>query len=222
MPAPDAVLEHVQQAAFGGEFGAASGAGIPGWAAWTLYLSLLLTTALTAAYALRAWLMTFFGPARRAHEAPGAMRWPVIVLAGASAVLGFLGLAAEELRPHLGAAAMALLFTAAGAGTMLLLWRDAPAADPAERLRRLRPLLENAFYLDALYDRVVVRPVRWLGRVVRGTDTRVLDGAVMATGPAARGLGALTALPQTGNPQTYLTGLLAGAVFLVLAVVALT
>jgi len=218
----DAVIEHVQQAAFGGEVGAASGAGIPGWAAWTLYLSLLLTTALTAAYALRAWLMTFFGTARQAHEAPGAMRWPVIVLAGASAVLGFLGLAAEELRPHLGAAAMALLFTAAGAGAMLLLWRDAPAADPAERLRRLRPLLENAFYLDALYDRVVVRPVRWLGRVVRGTDTRVLDGAVMATGPAARGLGALTALPQTGNPQTYLTGLLAGAVFLVLAVVALT
>ncbi len=217
----DAVIEHAQDVAFNdGRLG--EGLGLPGWVAWVLYLSLLLTTALTAAYALRAWLMTFLGPERAAHEAPGAMRWPVMVLAGASAVLGFLGLGAEELRPHLGAAAMALLFTAAGAAAVYLSWRDAPAADPADRLKRARPLLENAFYLDGLYDRVIVRPVRWSARIVRGADTRLLDGAVEATAPAARGLGALARLPQTGNPQTYLTGILAGAVFLVLAVVALT
>ncbi|MEO3785699.1 NADH-quinone oxidoreductase subunit L [Actinocorallia sp. B10E7] len=221
----DAVIEHAQNVAFNdGALGVLPGGGtsIPAWTAWTVYLSLLLTTALTAAYALRAWLMTFFGPERAAHEAPAAMRWPIIVLAGASAVIGFFGLAAEELRPHFGAAAMALLFTAAGAGAMLLAWRDAPASDPADRLKKVRPLLENAFYMDGLYDRVIVRPVKWTGRMVRGADTRVVDGAVEATVPAARGLGALARLPQTGNPQTYLTGLLAGAVFLVLAVVALT
>ncbi|WP_344247277.1 NADH-quinone oxidoreductase subunit L, partial [Actinocorallia libanotica] len=219
----DAVIEHAQRVAVdGGRLGTLPGAAIPGWTAWTVYLALLVTTALTAAYALRAWLMTFFGPERDAHEAPGAMRWPIVVLAGASAVIGFFGLAAEELRPHLGAAAMALLFTAAGAGAMFLAWRDAPASDPAERMKRVRPVLENAFYLDGLYDLAVVRPVRWLGRAVRGADKRVLDGAVEATVPAARGLGAFAALPQAGNPQTYLTGLLAGVVFLVLAVVALT
>ncbi|GAA2720708.1 NADH-quinone oxidoreductase subunit L [Actinocorallia aurantiaca] len=221
----DAVIEHAQSVAFNGgalDVLPAGDQGIPGWVAWTVYLSLLLTTALTAAYALRAWLMTFFGPEREAHEAPAAMRWPIIVLAGASAVIGFFGLAAEELRPHFGAAAMALLFTAAGAAGMFLAWRDAPASDPSDRMGRVRPLLENAFYMDGLYDRAIVRPVKWAGRVVRGTDTRVVDGAVEATVPAARGLGALARLPQTGNPQTYLTGLLAGAVLLVLAVVALT
>jgi NADH-quinone oxidoreductase subunit L len=48
----------------------------------------------------------------------------------------------------------------------------------------------------------------------------VVDAAVESTVPAARRLGRLVSLPQGGNPQTYLTGVLAGAVLLVLAVVA--
>ncbi|WP_026414261.1 NADH-quinone oxidoreductase subunit L [Actinomadura oligospora] len=46
---------------------------LPGWVAWTIYLGLLLTVALTAAYSARAWLMTFFGEPRtkaHAHEPP--------------------------------------------------------------------------------------------------------------------------------------------------------
>ncbi|MDX6741695.1 NADH-quinone oxidoreductase subunit L [Actinocorallia sp. A-T 12471] len=212
----DAVLEHVQDNALHG------GEGIPGWVAWALYLSLLATVALTAAYATRAWLLTFLGPAREAHEAPGAMKWPVVLLAGASAVLGFFALGDEELRPHLAPAAMSLLFTAAGVAAVYLVWRDDPARDPASRLGFLRKPFERAFYVDELYDLTIVRPVRLLAKGVRGLDTHVVDRAVESSVPATRLLGRLARLPQNGNPQTYLTGVLAGAVFLVLAVVALT
>ncbi|WP_235834374.1 NADH-quinone oxidoreductase subunit 5 family protein [Actinomadura logoneensis] len=45
---------------------------LPSGIAWTIYLGLLLTIALTAAYSARAWLMTFFGEPRGAT--PGDTR----------------------------------------------------------------------------------------------------------------------------------------------------
>ncbi|GAB3277193.1 NADH-quinone oxidoreductase subunit L [Actinocorallia lasiicapitis] len=230
----DAIIEGAQELAFnGGEqhrgwfaYEPFDGAGLavqPGWAAWLIYLAMLVTVFLTAAYALRAWLMTFFGaPRAAAHEAPPLMRWPLVLLAIPAAGLGFFGLGADELRPHLGTAAMSLLFAAAGAAVTYLTWRDDPEADPARRLGRFRPVLANAFYVDTFYDLTVVRPVRALARGVRGFDTHVVDGAVEGTVPLLRRLGALARIPQSGNAQTYLTGVLAGAVFLVLAVVTLT
>ncbi|WP_460302994.1 NADH-quinone oxidoreductase subunit 5 family protein [Actinocorallia aurea] len=212
----DAVLEHVQDNALHG------GVGIPGPVAWALYLSLLATIALTAAYSTRAWLLTFLGPSRQAHEAPGAMKWPVVALAVASLVLGFAGLGNADLRPHLAPAAMGLLFTAAGFAAVYLSWRDDPARDPASRLGFLRRPFERAFYVDELYGFAVVRPVRLLAKGVRGLDTHVVDRVVESSVPAVRFAGRLARLPQNGDPQTYLTGVLAGAVFLVLAVVALT
>lgn len=195
----------------------------PRWAAWVVYLALLVTAALTAAYAMRAWLMTFFGaPREGAHEAPPLMVWPLILLAIPAALLGFAGLGADELKPHFGTAAMSLIFIAAGGAAAYLTWRDDPLRDPAERLGRLRPVFERAFYVDELYDATIVRPVKWSARLVRGFDIRVVDAGVESAVPAVRGLGALARLPQGGNPQTYLTGVLAGAVFLVLAVVVLT
>ena len=49
-------------------------------------MTALLTVAVTAAYATRLWLRTFFGESRVAagvqpHEAPPLMRWPLVVLA---------------------------------------------------------------------------------------------------------------------------------------------
>ena len=34
----------------------------------------------------------------------------------------------------------------------------------------------NKWYIDELYDRIFVRPVRWLGRIFWQNDTRVIDG----------------------------------------------
>ncbi|MEO5875868.1 MAG: NADH-quinone oxidoreductase subunit L [Streptosporangiaceae bacterium] len=221
----DSIIEAAQLTAFhGGEIIEPSiNATIPGWVSWIVYLSLLGTAALTAAYVSRAWLMTFFGAGPDgAHEAPPLMSRTLVALAVPALVLGFFGLGAAELQPHFGSAGLSLIFVAAGAAVVVLAWRDDPVLDPARRLGPVRTLFERAFYVDDLYDLTVVRPVRRLASVVAGADRTVVDATVESTVPAARGLGRLVSLPQGGNPQTYLTGVLAGAVLLVLAVVALT
>jgi NADH-quinone oxidoreductase subunit L len=68
-----------------------------GWVPILLYAVGLLTVAVTAWYATRLWLRTFFGAPRSAaaehpHEPPAAMAWPVVLLAVPSALLGFAAL----------------------------------------------------------------------------------------------------------------------------------
>ncbi|HEX4905847.1 MAG TPA: hypothetical protein VFU93_10370, partial [Acidimicrobiales bacterium] len=109
----------------------------------------------------------------------------------------------------------------AGVAAMWLAWRRSPATDPSGTWR-LRPALEQAFFVDALYDRAFVRPVRAAAQAVRWTDDTAVLGAVDGTGSGARGLGRLVTLTQQGNVQTYLTGVLAGVLLLVLGVVTLT
>ncbi|RSN71106.1 NADH-quinone oxidoreductase subunit 5 family protein [Actinomadura sp. WAC 06369] len=195
---------------------------IPTGVAWVVYLGLLLTVALTAAYAARAWLMTFFGEPRGTHDArePSTiMSWTVAALAVPAAALGFFGLGAAELRPHLGSALLGTVLTALGAGAAFLVWNRDPALDPARALGRVRPVFARAFYVDELYAAAIVRPARALARAVVAADARGVDAAVVATGRSARRIAGPLRVPQNGNPQTYLTGLLAGVVVIAAVVV---
>ncbi|MDJ0381503.1 NADH-quinone oxidoreductase subunit L [Streptomyces sp. G-G2] len=93
-----------------------------------------------------------------------------------------------------------------------------PAPDPGKAL--LGPLHRHAaagFHLDALYDALFVRPVRGAASLVRFLDREVVDTYVRGAGSAPRLLGTLVRRAQTGNVQTYLSALLAGAVVLALA-----
>ncbi|GHA65551.1 NADH-quinone oxidoreductase subunit L [Streptomyces termitum] len=100
-----------------------------------------------------------------------------------------------------------------------------PAEDPADPGRALLgPLHRPAaagFHLDALYDRVLVRPVLGAASLVRFLDREVVDTYVRGAGATAKGLGRLVRRAQTGNVQTYLGALLAGSVVLAIAAVAL-
>jgi len=131
-----------------------------------------------------------------------------------SAVLGFFGLGADELRPHLGSAVPALVLAAAGAGAAYYVWNRDPAVDPARALGPVRDLFARAFRVDDLYAAAVVRPVRALARRVVTVDGRGVDAAVVGAARGARELAEPLRLPQNGNPQTYLTGLIAGIVLL--------
>ncbi|MFF4455928.1 NADH-quinone oxidoreductase subunit L [Streptomyces goshikiensis] len=93
-----------------------------------------------------------------------------------------------------------------------------PAPDPGRAL--LGPLYRHAaagFHLDAVYDRLFVRPVRASAGLVRFLDREVVDTYVRGAGLGPRLLGALVRRAQTGNVQTYLSALLAGAVVLAIA-----
>ncbi|MFE3628830.1 NADH-quinone oxidoreductase subunit 5 family protein [Streptomyces goshikiensis] len=93
-----------------------------------------------------------------------------------------------------------------------------PAPDPGRAL--LGPLHRHAaagFHLDAVYDRLLVRPVQASAGLVRFLDREVVDTYVRGAGLGPRLLGALVRRAQTGNVQTYLSALLAGAVVLAIA-----
>ncbi|MCY0937966.1 NADH-quinone oxidoreductase subunit L [Streptomyces sp. H34-S4] len=93
-----------------------------------------------------------------------------------------------------------------------------PAADPGRAL--LGPLYRHAavgFHLDAVYDRLFVRPVRAAAALVRFLDREVVDSYVRGAGLGPRLLGGLVRRGQTGNVQSYLSALLAGAVVLAIA-----
>ena len=212
-------------------------------------LTVAVTAAYVARLWLMTFLGTRRG-AVAAHEASPAMRWPLVALAVPTVVLGLVGLRESWLPSwatlgiareragvlvatgsgevaqsalHFGAVTSALSVGLAvlGAAAAWLAWRRDPAADPTAALR-VRPALERAFWVDEVYDRVAVQPVRTLARSVRWADDTVLGGAVRGTGSGASGLGRLVTLTQQGNVQTYLTGVLAGVLLLALGVVAWT
>ena len=187
-----------------------------------------------------------------AHESPPSMRWPLVALAVPTVALGVVGLRQSWLpewaaagiawqhRPdaatlivgeqevaqaslHLGAvtSVLSVVLAVAGAAAVVSTWRLEPLVDPTLGLRA-RTALERAFYVDDVYDRVFVRPVRAATGGVAWTDDAVVGGAVRATGSETARLARLVSLTQAGNVQTYLTGLLAGVLLLVVGVVTLT
>ncbi|MFJ5676047.1 NADH-quinone oxidoreductase subunit L [Streptomyces sp. NPDC093097] len=97
----------------------------------------------------------------------------------------------------------------------------AGAADPADPGRLLLgPLHRHAaagFHLDAVYAALFVRPVQAAATLVRFLDHAVVDTYVSGAGTAPRWLGAAVRRAQTGNVQTYLGALLAGALVLGIA-----
>ncbi|MBF6045057.1 NADH-quinone oxidoreductase subunit L [Streptomyces sp. NRRL B-1677] len=99
----------------------------------------------------------------------------------------------------------------------------AAAPDPADPGRTLLgPLHRHAaagFHLDAVYSALFVRPTRAAARLARFLDREVVETYVRSAGTAPRLLGEAVRRAQTGNVQTYLSALFAGAVVLAVAAV---
>jgi NADH-quinone oxidoreductase subunit L len=74
----------------------------------------------------------------------------------------------------------------------------------------LQKALYNKWYVDELYDRVVVRPVNRLSRAEWGFD-RALDATVDFVGRTAQALGLWVGRVQTGTVNTYAFVLVLGA-----------
>jgi NADH-quinone oxidoreductase subunit L len=161
------------------------------------------------------------------HEPPRAMAWPVLLLAVPSALLGFAALSPAFAR-SLGApdgfalgldAVLPLMWAGLAIAAVWWLWRQRPAEDPARVLGALWPLFSNAFYVDAIQNTLVVRPVAALARSVRTLDESGVDGVVEATGRVTVRLGGLvTSVHRAGLPRAA-AAVVAGAALLGLAAV---
>ncbi|MFL6101391.1 MAG: NADH-quinone oxidoreductase subunit L [Actinomycetales bacterium] len=206
-------------------------------AGWLVLLVGVVTSAVTAAYATRAFLLVV--PAHPVIEAASAaelaedtatdvemegprpsvadaMRWPVVVLAVAT-VVGGLAQVGSLIPGQLPVSVLTLVVTLlleAGAVVVVVRWAQrSPERDPLAVVpRRLQTLLLNGFGIDALQHRLVVRPVRRLAEVVVGGDRDVVDAYARGSATVTRWGGVLLRRAQTGVATSYLTWLAAGVV----------
>ena len=185
------------------------------------------------------------------HEAPWIMTGPLLVLGILSVIGGAINLPSfvgghhgleQWLEPVLepatrfvqlemphGSTELALVGGAILIGVVGLVlgirWtlaRPIPVAREAPAETGLGLVLNRKYFVDELYDAVIVRPLVWLSRVVlwKGVDQGVVDGAaVNGTAKLSRGLGWLGSRLQTGQVGVYVVLFLVGAIWILRAMI---
>ncbi len=206
-----------------------------------MFVFLLAGAFLTAFYTFRLLFLAFSGSPRmskevlhRAHESPWVMTGPLVLLAVLTLVAGFiLGLPldgtrfAQRLAPvfalHEGAHSklVPLLSVVVVVGGFLLALqryklRPVKGDQVGQPRTTLHALLLNAYYVDAIYDRAIVRPLLALSTVLaRAFDLGVIDGVVNGLGRAVLAWASALRRVQTGYVVNYALTMLAGAVLVV-------
>ncbi len=103
-----------------------------------------------------------------------------------------------------------------GAAYLLYIRRPAERARLRARFPGLEQLLSHAYYVDELYEALIVRPVAALaGFAARVLDPRVIDACVNGLAQLTAALGGGWRRLQTGNVQHYALSLLLGAAAIV-------
>jgi NADH-quinone oxidoreductase subunit L len=84
----------------------------------------------------------------------------------------------------------------------------------ADRFATPHRVLLNKYYVDELYNAVIVQPVKKLssGLLWRGIDAGVIDGTVNAVGLVVRGWSAVLRRLQTGSVRAYAMSFFMGVV----------
>ena len=206
-----------------------------------IFTLLLVGAFMTAFYTFRLLFLAFSGAPRmakevlqHAHESPSVMTVPLLVLSVLTIVAGFvLGLPldatrfAHLLQPVFGAheahhagivVLLSVIVFAAGGALAMAMYRQTPVK--AEAIGRPRSwvhaLLLHAWYVDALYDRLFVRPIYLLSvALAQLFDVNVIDGLVNGIGRAVADWGAGLRRLQSGYVVNYALTMLAGAVVVV-------
>ncbi|PYN46260.1 MAG: hypothetical protein DME00_19660 [Candidatus Rokuibacteriota bacterium] len=220
---------------------AAYGSGHKGM--WAL---LLLGAFLTSFYTSRMLFLAFYsGPrmtkeaAHHVHESPGVMTLPLWILTLLTVITGIaFGIPSEHgtrferfLAPvfpvhesgYSGVVALLLLLSAVTVfvAGVVVAWSmymatGVRAGEIGRPRNPIHALLLNAYYVDALYDRAIVRPLLALFRFLAGVfDLSLIDGLVNAVGRTVVACAAGLRRIQTGYTVNYALTMLAGAVAIV-------
>jgi NADH-quinone oxidoreductase subunit L len=174
------------------------------------------TAGLTAFYMFRLLFMTFAGPSRVSHEAehhlhesPWSMLGPLVVLAVLSVIGGYVNWPGENfskfLEPvfensfaahaqeyahstELGLMALSVAIALAGIGIAYLLLVRRPLTEERAQATpgALGTILLNKYYVDELYDALVVNRVKNIGDAASSFDQVVVDGGVNGVGWTTR------------------------------------
>lgn len=195
----------------------------------------------TAFYMFRLFFMVFTGKPRgtgvsQAHESPGSMVWPMVVLAGLAIVAGFththwfgtfLGdwlttgpaptYGTTDLHAPIWLMPLAIGVSLLGillAGFMY--WKQSiKPEEVAKTLPRLHQLLYRKYYVDEAYDYTFVRGLSGLGMLLTYVDKYLIGGLVKLSAYVTQAIGSLGTKWQNGQVQTYGIGVFVGFIVLI-------
>jgi NADH-quinone oxidoreductase subunit L len=175
-----------------------------------LYGIALFTALLTAFYMFRLYILTFSGTFRgtheqehHLHESPNAMTIPLIILAILSVIGGYIGVP-EALGGHHELAAFLspvvkstthhlshnTEYILMAVSTLLVIVSIFIAVFrfrrySTEQNNVFTKWLENKWYIDELYDAIIVKPIRGFSNFLNQfVEKRIIDGAVNGVGRA--------------------------------------
>ena len=172
------------------------------------------------------------------HESPWLITLPLVALAVPAVFFGladlpwdFLNIGAFSLSIFLGEAhphefnvGVAAISSAVGAAGVVLAYSmyRLGAPSPAAVARRFAPVyrvLANRYYIDTLYEEIIVRRVfiDGVGAVVEFIDTHLVDRAVNFTGWLGRNLGRWPSTLQNGQVQAYGAFIASGVILIAAA-----
>jgi NADH-quinone oxidoreductase subunit L len=137
-------------------------------------------------------------PAAAEHAAPSdahAAEQTELTLMGVSSAIAILGIA------------IAAYF---------FLINRALADSVAKSFSAVHRTLLNKYWIDELYDRTIVQPLKWASDHVlwKVVDIWIIDGIVNGVGVFVRGSAALIRMAQTGSIRTYAASLVLGVVLI--------
>ena len=195
-----------------------------------LYAVGLLTAALTAFYMFRLLFITFGGTfrgteeqAHHIHESPAAMTIPLIVLAILSVIGGWVGIpelfmhGGERLSAYLSPVVaskevtvehstewiLVILTTVIAVVAIIIAWMRYRHYRE-ERETPLARALENKWYVDELYDAIIVKPLNKLGAFVNSViEKGTIDALVNGVGRAVNYGGRQLRWLQSGQVGNY-------------------
>jgi len=177
------------------------------------------------------------------HEAPKTMTVPLIILAVLSIIGGFVGIphvsAIENwLEPVFSPAQYKLLAGEHAGGIMeyllmfvsvaiaassiyvarwIYLQREELAVSLAKRYPRIYRTLLNKYYVDELYDAVIVDPTVKISNDIlwKAMDVTMIDGSVNGSAKIINGVGQMLRKIQTGVAQSYAVVFIGGILFVI-------
>lgn len=201
----------------------------------------LFVAALTTFYMFRLYYLTFKGTFRgteeqhhHLHESPRAMTIPLIVLAALSAAGGFISIPEIFLKDadnlgrflspvipiikhtldHKEEILLIILTVAMVAGVWLFAWSKYKTYKE-ETNGALGNLLENKWYVDELYNTIIVKPINWLaGFIDTVLERSGIDAIVNGVGKAVQYGSRQLRLLQSGQVGSYVLLMIAGMVLL--------
>ncbi len=201
-------------------------------APWIFWVG-VITAGMTAFYVFRAMFMTFFGEYRgrqHPHESSPVMLIPLAILAVLSLVGGFIKVPdilgkffpAQEVPEDATLMAISVAFGLFGILIAYVMYVAKPgmADSLANSLGGLYRAVYNKWYVDEIYDATIVNPLIDGSRTVlwKGVDAGFIDGMVNGTGYAAKRIGSVLRLMQSGNIRNYATWVLFGSVLVIVAI----